>query len=80
MADNRLWLCHRPTGLAVCIGKRLGFPFGPHTGIFEDLCALYEKTQDMDQPENFVLLNEALDTGWEYTMEFDGHLRKINFK
>ena len=24
MADNRLYLCYRPTGRIVCLGKRLG--------------------------------------------------------
>ena len=87
MADNRMWLCHRPSGLAVFLGKRytaLGW-YQPHAEITGALLeALYKAVQDFciseqENDEDFVLLKET-DDSWSYGETLENGLRKIIFR
>ncbi len=51
MANNRMWLVHRPTGLAVLLGKRMlrGWyrpPSREHLSEFYEFLDEYENAQD----------------------------------
>lgn len=86
MADNRMFLIHRPSNLGILLGKRLGFPW-------------YQSTED-DNPnetevskfleyvdaydDDFVLAleepgNELQFKDWKYTTELKDGFRVFKF-
>lgn len=73
MADNRIYLCHRPTGISIGLGKRMGFRWWER-GDFSDgmktffetvskslvSLALDEKNDEyISQLDDFVILKES---------------------
>ena len=75
MADNRMFLVHRPTCLAVMLGKRLGWGWymPPDSGqlqIFYDHLAEHGG-HDIDDQDDFILVKEEIsdlkaDVDWNY--------------
>lgn len=71
MANNRLYLAHRPSGLYVPLGKRLAFGWyidpAPDLEKFHESCA---EESDTDSQDDFVLCIEdgegapECNTGW----------------
>lgn len=62
MANNRLYLLHRPSNLAICIGKRMGFgwycpPESDEIRRFYDTTAL---RSDPNTQDDFVLTDEIV--------------------
>lgn len=60
MANNRLWLMHRPSGKAVCLGKRMGVGWyrPPDKATLE---AFYQEIEDLvfaEGQDDFILLQE----------------------
>ena len=77
MANNRMFLVHRPTGKAVTLGKRMGRGWyaPPHT-LARDLARLFEMAEDASEDlDDFVLAMEIAEgpsgaiTGWTYDGE-----------
>lgn len=70
MADNRMWLLHRPSGKAVMLGKRFGPEwYTKHDHLSEMLTALFDQTEGDDfclAMEDCEDAPEAFDN-WEYT-------------
>lgn len=60
MANNRLWLVHRPTGEAVCLGKRMGV--GWYTSdVGKSVADFFSRTEDAGDPadqDDFILAIE----------------------
>lgn len=82
MANNRMWLHHKPTGNAICLGKRMGDGWY-HTGGNQTLNEFYESChQDLDGigTDDFILLMEDANVAphasddWVY----DDHKPKLN--
>lgn len=82
MADNRLWLIYKPTGVGLLIGKRLGEGWYCKGDDMSDaLQEFYAHALD-DYPESgdqddFVLWRQD-QPGWKYTTETVGlYCRKL---
>lgn len=65
MANNRMWLVHRPTGLAAYLGKRMGWGWymrdSERAAMGENIETLYEVLEEMGyggEQDNFVLAME----------------------
>jgi hypothetical protein len=77
MANNRMFLVHRPTGKAVTLGKRMGrgwYGVPPHLGT--QLMALFELAENASTDlDDFALAMEDAEgasgavTGWTYDGE-----------
>lgn len=67
MADNRMFLIHKPTGLGVMLGKRTGYGWSDAPAN-EELNRLYDYLADMgaEGEDDFMLAIESND-GWNYT-------------
>lgn len=61
MANNRVWLVHRPTGEAICLGKRMAYGWYNQTEMLGTKLAGFfarcEESQSRDQ-DDFVLAME----------------------
>lgn len=60
MANNRMWLYHRPTGDAICLGKRMGMGYYAAPGL-KDMEAFYDRIEDQTgahQQDDFMLVLE----------------------
>jgi hypothetical protein len=76
MANNRLWLVHRPTGAAVRLGKRLADGwYGPPS--VEQMNAFFEAAGEGPSQDDFVLALEDADGApmcsedWKYEGDID---------
>lgn len=74
MANNRLFLMHKPTGLALYLGKRMGHEwYSNHDLPKETLNAFFDRC-DID-PDDFAVAMEdataapSATDAWEYTDE-----------
>lgn len=69
MANNRLWLVHRPSGQAICLGKRMAVGWYLPVGS-DDLSARLEAMfnaidDDMSKQDDFVLcIEDGRDAPW----------------
>jgi hypothetical protein len=62
MANNRLWLVHRPTGAAICLGKRLAQGWWCHTdGSFPDRLNAFFEQAGMPNPSGDMFGNGPQD-------------------
>jgi len=88
MANNRMWLIHRPTKLGIMLGKRLGFGWykPPETKELERFYEYLEKNMDSEQSQDdFVLAmedcsNNSCFDNWDYTNTFIDGFRLFKFK
>ncbi len=58
MADNRLWLIHRPTGSAVMLGKRFGSEVYYKPPSAEEMHAFFLAAAEQPNEDDFVLAIE----------------------
>lgn len=61
MANNRLWLVHRPTGAAVCLGKRMAHGwYMNRSDIDERIMEFWEEcwTDTLEDQDDFALVLE----------------------
>ena len=84
MANNRMYLLHRPTGLAICLGKRMAFGWyqAPEAqymeAFYQHILNHLEKGQDQD---DFVLAmedcsNSSCFADWDYgSVDESGFMR-----
>lgn len=63
MANNRLWLVHRPSGLSVFLGKRMASGwYGAPPDLGEKLNSLFTAAEDAEgSQDDFVLAIEDAD-------------------
>ena len=88
MANNRMWLIHRPTKLGIMLGKRLGFGWykPPETKELERFYEYLGKNIDSEQnQDDFVLAMEDCSNSlcfdnWDYTNTFIDGFRLFKFK
>ena len=75
MANNRMFLVHRPSGIGVMIGKNFGreWDWDPDNKNM-NLQGFYDRIYQEGDPDNFVLLRED-QGGWNYTEEFTDGFR-----
>lgn len=76
MANNKIYLVYRPTGYAVCIGRRIGFGWSVYEDVKEDLETLYELIEkdvldmDTDEDDFFLAMEDSnspnVITKWKY--------------
>jgi hypothetical protein len=86
MANNRLWLVHRPTGKGVQLGKRMGWGWY-NAADNERLQRLFDYIEDLGGPlaeqDDFCLCIEdgtdapTCDQGWVYGDVDENGLRNI---
>jgi hypothetical protein len=64
MANNRMYLCHRPSGLAVYLGKRMGWGwYNVQDKLPEHLKALFAAVENEHSQDDFcVVMENASDT------------------
>jgi hypothetical protein len=83
MANNRLFLVHRPTGKYVELGKRMALGWYVRDGLPEVLQELYDQTTDIDTQDDFCLCMESAEnqpnclnnpTDWVYASDPDGKI------
>ncbi len=79
MANNRMWLIHRPTKIGVMLGKRMGWGwYSPPSE--NQMTSFYEtvmdqaSTLDVFNQDDFILAMEDCDDSscfseWEYTVD-----------
>lgn len=71
MANNRMWLIHKPSKLGIMLGKRMAVGwYRPPSE--EDLGRFYEHLENnygYEGQDDFILVNED-DEGWNYTGEY----------
>lgn len=71
MANNRMFLLHRPTGLAISLGKHMGTGwYSPPTN--EQLQDFYDEIETVcggGPSEDFILGMESCDAGTPFVME-----------
>jgi hypothetical protein len=74
MADNRLFLMHRPSGRVACIGKRMGGPWGAGLDVREALNNVFDHGE-FGEPEmdDFILLIESAGGNPFVSEEWDYH-------
>lgn len=67
MANNRLYLVHRPTGISLCLGKAYGegFFMPPEPATMLDYFQEVFKEGEYDEREDFVVMTENT-PGWAY--------------
>lgn len=82
MANNRLWLVHRPTGKSVFLGKRMAWGwYGAPEDIGAQLKALYDAIEHSDtNQDDFLLAMEDADDAPSCTDNFiyEDHRPKLN--
>ena len=75
MANNRMWLLHRPTGKAVFLGKRMGWGwYGTPAGLTSKIEALFKAVcaAETNQDDFCLAMEECSEApeafeSWEYT-------------
>ena len=75
-----MFLVHRPTGLAIYLGKRMGWGwYGAPEDTGSELNRFYEylERECGDGQDNFVLVNELDGVRWKYTDEKVNGFRKL---
>lgn len=85
MANNRMWLIHKPSKLGIKLGKRLGWGWyaAPETSELE---RFYDYlAEQADNQDDFVLAMEDCTESscfgdWEYTFQFIDGFRVFKFK
>jgi len=85
MANNRMWLIHKPSKLGVMLGKQLdgGWYKAPEKTTLD---GFYEYLElNYDDGDNFILAMEDCKNSycfdnWVYTEEYDNGFRKFRFK
>ena len=87
MANNRMYLVHTPTGLAVFLGKRMahGWYRNSISDTNAELTNLYEVLDEMDPPyandqDNFKVIFELDTLDWNYGEIREDGLIQIVFK
>jgi len=62
MANNRLWLMHRPSGKAICLGRRAAYGWeNRNKDLGPDLAAFFNATLELSdgrEQDDFLLLME----------------------
>ncbi len=74
MANNRMWLCFKPSGRAVCLGKRMGWGWynAPHKEFMDAFLAKCEDDAcEHGSQDDFVLCFEEQD-GWSFGPDREG--------
>lgn len=85
MADGRLQLCHKPSGMSICIGKHCGLEWYTPIETVGALNLFYRAIFDWavdngaDFHDGVILLQEG-ESGWQYTDDFISGFRLISFK
>lgn len=60
MANNRMYLVHKPTGFAFFLGKRMGAEwYNPHECTVDDLNEFFEECYDGGGQDEFCLAMEG---------------------
>jgi len=68
MADNRMFLVHRPSGIGISLGKKYGLSwFRPPDP--ERMEEFYEVLKRLGGVDDLILLTETDGTDWRYTGE-----------
>ena len=70
MSDNRMWLAHKPTGIAIMLGKEYDYDLqwfqAPTAERLDRYYRVVAKQIEYSNPEDFVLLFET-NSSWYYT-------------
>ena len=73
MANNYMWLIHRPTKLGVVIGSRMEWGWRTPTEIYDNIDTLYryldEHPGEIGDQDDFVVVTEEESQGWACTWE-----------
>ena len=78
MANNRLFLVHKPTGYCLLIGKRMGYGwYNPLSKVEDKFTEFFEKSLEEGDQDDFVLCIETEDD-WDY--DYSSDILKIKFK
>ena len=82
MADNRMFLVHRESGLGVMLGKRLMIPWSANISN-DELNRFYNYiANNYDKWDDFMLIMEDCSMSgcfddWRYTDEFENGFRRF---
>jgi hypothetical protein len=77
MANNRMWLIHKPSKLGVMLGKRMSC--GWYTSD-DNLMKFFDYIQRCEGQDDFVLAMEDCFGEWDYTDEREGGFMKFTLK
>ena len=85
MANNRMFLIHKPSKLGIMLGKRMGYGWynAPEADRLNDFYEYLAESVKGEQ-DNFVLAMESCEggscfTGWNYTGEYENGFRVFEF-
>lgn len=85
MANNRMWLIHKPTKLGVMIGKRMlgGWYGAPEQAELQRFFSYLEYADEGRQDDFILAMEDCTDSScfdnWKYTDETTNGFRKFIF-